>query len=141
MTAARRSGRRREIMFATKTQGNAMITGTLAGIGKVYANRLAKRGYDLILVARSKDRLEKLARRLASETGRLVETIVADLARVETAPRTDAGITMLVNDAGIAAVRPLHASNVETMDEMIRLNVLALTRLVYAAVPSFVARG
>jgi uncharacterized protein len=131
----------------TKTKGTALITGASAGIGAIYADRLAKRGYDLILVARNQSRLAALAQRLKSETGRSVETIAADLndkadlARIETVLRTNAGITLLVNNAGVGAAAPLLSSDVEKMDEMIRLNVGALTRLTYAAVPGFVARG
>jgi short-subunit dehydrogenase len=134
-------------MSVTQTKGTALITGASAGIGAIYADRLAKRGYDLILVARNRDRLAALAQRLKSETGRSVETIVADLndradlVRIETTLRSNAGITLLVNNAGVGAAGPLLNSDVEKMDEMIRLNVGALTRLTYAAVPGFVARG
>jgi short-subunit dehydrogenase len=134
-------------MSVTHTKGTALITGASAGIGAIYADRLAKRGYDLILVARNGSRLTALARRLKSETGRSVETIAADLndkadlARIETTLRGNAGITLLVNNAGVGAAGPLLNSDVEKMDEMIRLNVGALTRLTYAAVPGFVARG
>ncbi len=134
-------------MSATETKGTALITGASAGIGAIYADRLAKRGYDLILVARNKNRLAALARRLEDETDRSVATIAADLndkadlARIETTLRTNASITLLVNNAGVGAAAPLLASDVERMDEMIRLNVGALTRLTYAAAPGFVARG
>ncbi len=130
-----------------KTKGTALITGASAGIGAIYADRLAKRGYDLILVARNQSRLAALAQRLKSETARSVETIAADLndkadlARIETTLRTNASIALLVNNAGVGAAAPLLSSDVEKMDEMIRLNVGALTRLTYAAVPGFVARG
>jgi uncharacterized protein len=133
--------------MSTATKGTALITGASAGIGAVYADRLARRGYDLILVARNPKRLAALAQRLKEETGRSVETIAADLndkadlARIETTLRTNASITLLVNNAGIGAVTPLLDSDVEKMDEMIRLNVGALTRLTYAAAPGFVARG
>ena len=134
-------------MNSIQTKGTALITGASTGIGAVYADRLAKRGHDLIVVARNKDRLTRLARRLASETGRAVDTVVADLGdpadlrRVEQILRTNAGISVLVNNAGTAAVGPLLVSDVDNMDGMIRLNVTALTRLTYAAVPGFVARG
>ena len=134
-------------MSVPETKGAALITGASAGIGAVYADRLAKRGYDLILVARNASRLAALARRLKDETGRSVETIAADLndradlARIETVLRTDVGIVLLVNNAGVGATAPLLQSNVEKMDEVIHLNVGALTRLTYAAVPGFVARG
>lgn len=133
--------------FAPKeTQGTALVTGASAGIGEVYADRLAKRGYDLILVARSKTRLCTLAQRLKRETGRSVETVAADLnnkadlARVEAILRDNPAVTLLVNNAGVAASGPLLNSDVEAMEDMIRLNVVALTRLTYAAAPAFVAR-
>jgi short-subunit dehydrogenase len=133
--------------MSTTGGGTALITGASAGIGAIYADRLARRGCDLILVARNEGRLKELARRLTQETGTSVQTIAADLtdssdvARVETILRTDPRITVLVNNAGLAAVTPLLASDVDAMDEMIQLNVVALTRLAYAAVPGFVARG
>jgi uncharacterized protein len=131
---------------STQTLGTALITGASAGIGEVYADRLARRGYDLILVARNKTRLCTLAQRLKRETGCSVETVAADLnnksdlARVEAILRDNAAVTLLVNNAGVAAVTPLVNSDVEAMDDMIRLNVIALTRLAYAAAPAFVAR-
>jgi len=131
----------------TTTKGTALITGASAGIGAIYADRLAKRGYDLILVARDKIRLAGLAQRLRNSTGRSVDTVAADLnakpdlARVEAILRTNPDITLLVNNAGVGATAPLLNADVEKMDDMIRLNVGALTRLTYAAAPRFVARG
>ena len=134
-------------MSTQTSQGTALITGASSGIGAIYADRLARRGYDLILVARNQSRLEALAARLRDETGRSVEIVPADLnddadlRRVETVLRTNSAISMLVNNAGVGGAAPLLASDVEAMDRMIRLNVLALTRLTYAAAPAFVARG
>jgi uncharacterized protein len=134
-------------MTTTHGKGTALITGASSGIGAIYANRLAKRGHDLILVARNRQRLASLARRLSNETGRKVETAEADLTssadlqRVENILKTNAGISVLVNNAGVGAAAPLVASDVDKMEDMIHLNVTALTRLTYAAVPGFVARG
>jgi len=134
-------------MTASHSKGTALITGASSGIGAVYADRLARRGYDLILVARNRERLDDLAKQLAGDTGRRVDVIAADLndkadlARVETRLRSDAGITLLVNNAGVAAVTPLLDSDVDAMDDMITLNVRALTRLTYAAAPGLAARG
>ena len=131
----------------TRSKGTALITGASSGIGAVYADRLARRGYDLILVARNRDKLDKLAKRLTSETRRSVEVLPADLsnkadlARVEEVLKKDASITLLVNNAGIGTFAPLLDSDVNKMDEMISLNVSALTRLTYAVVPGLVARG
>ena len=134
-------------MTDTDHKGTAMITGASSGIGAIYADRLARRGHDLILVARNGDRLRALASRLSDTTGRAVETVVADLtdaadlSRVETVLRTDASITMLVNNAGVGAAGSLLVSDVNRMSDMIALNVGAVTRLTYAVVPGFVARG
>jgi uncharacterized protein len=132
--------------MTTRAKGTALITGASTGIGAIYADRLAKRGHDLILVARNEARLAALARRIANDTGRTVETVAADLSdaadlrRVEDILRTSAGISLLVNNAGVGATGPLVSSDVDKMDDMISLNVTALTRLTYAAVPPFVAR-
>jgi uncharacterized protein len=128
-------------------KGTALITGASTGIGAVYADRLARRGYDLILVARNRERLDQLARRLTDATGRSIQVFPADLnhkadlARVEHLLRTDRSITALVNNAGVGATAPLLDADVDKMEEMISLNVSALTRLTYAAAPGFVARG
>jgi uncharacterized protein len=128
-------------------KGKALITGASSGIGAVYAERLAQRGYDLILVARNAERLEALASRLTEETGRTMETLVADLGnradliQVEDVLRTDQSITLLVNNAGVGATAPLLSADVGKMQDMIELNVTALTRLTYAVVPGFAARG
>jgi short-subunit dehydrogenase len=128
-------------------KGTALITGASTGIGAIYADRLARRGYDLILVARNGDRLSALAKRLTTATGRQVETMVADLtdkaaiSKVEAVLRDDARITMLVNNAGVGATAPLLQADIAKMDDMIALNIGVLTRLTYAAAPGFVARA
>jgi len=61
----------------TQHKATALITGASTGIGAIYADRLARRGHDLILVARNRQRLASLARRLTEETGRKVETVEA----------------------------------------------------------------
>jgi short-subunit dehydrogenase len=127
-------------------KGTALITGASSGIGAIYAERLAQRGYDLVLVARNRDRLNALASRITNETQQSVEVFQADLAssadlaRVERKLREDASINLLVNNAGIGTHTSLMESDVERMAEMITLNVTALTRLTYAAAPGFVAR-
>ncbi|TIM57439.1 SDR family oxidoreductase [Mesorhizobium sp.] len=126
--------------------GIALVTGASAGIGAIYADRLARRGYDLILVARSQERLDEVAKRIAGSTNCNVSAVTADLnkadlGRIETLLGADPGITMLVNNAGIGAVAPLLESDVDKMQAMIELNITALTRLTYAAAPALVARG
>ena len=128
-------------------KGTALVTGASSGLGALYADRLARRGYDLILVARSRDRLNTLAKRITDETRRNVEILVADLgnraelATIESTLRNDASITLLVNNAGVGTHTPLLETDVDAMTSLIALNVTALTRLTYAVAPRFVARG
>jgi uncharacterized protein len=132
-------------MSAHPSKGTALITGASTGIGAVYADRLAKRGYDLILVARNQEKLSEVAARLEA-TGRSIETMAADLTRKEDVQRvaerlaTDATITALVNNAGTASVGKLLDAKIDELESMINLNVTALTRLALAALPGFVAR-
>ncbi len=134
-------------MSNPSNKGVAVVTGASSGIGAVYADRLAKRGYDLILVARNEARLKSLSARLTSETRRSVEVLRADLnnkeelAKVEATLRDNPSITMLVNNAGVGSVAPLLDADIQKMEDMIALNITALTRLTYAAAPAFVARG
>jgi short-subunit dehydrogenase len=129
------------------SKGTALVTGASSGIGAVYADRLAKRGYDVVIVARNEERLKQVAKRIGDATGRSVRTLAADLndkrdlAQVEALLREDASMTLLVNNAGFGEVTPLLNSDVDKMQQMIDVNVTALTRLTYAVAPQFVARG
>ncbi|MDD7993969.1 SDR family NAD(P)-dependent oxidoreductase [Kosakonia radicincitans] len=128
-------------------KGTAVITGASTGIGAIYANRLARMGYDLIIVARNHNRLNQMASHITADTSRNVEAIAADLndpqqlRALEARLREDASITLLVNNAGVGTHTPLLGSEIDRMEAMINLNVTALTRLTYAVVPGFVARG
>jgi uncharacterized protein len=134
-------------MRDSPSKGTALVTGGSGGIGSVYADRLAKRGYDLILVARNEARLNALSSRLTSETRRSVKVLPADLAnkaelaKVEATLRDDPSITLFVNNAGVASIQQLLDADIEKMADIIDLNVTAFTRLIYAAAPAFVARG
>ncbi|TAL99192.1 MAG: SDR family oxidoreductase [Paraburkholderia sp.] len=134
-------------MTTSSNMGTALVTGASSGIGAIYADRLARRGYDLVLVARDTQRLTGLAEKLSKETGRKVETLgadltaTADLRHIEARLRSDAGITMLVNNAGVGATATLVDSDPDSLESMIQLNVVALTRLTSAVVPGLVARG
>ena len=131
----------------TQSKGYALITGASSGIGATYADRLARQGYDLILVARNQHRLERLATQLNADTQRDIQVVVADLnlpadlARIEQILHDDSRISLLVNNAGIGATAPLLDSDADKMEAMILLNVLALTRLAKAAATNFVAQG
>jgi short-subunit dehydrogenase len=125
----------------------ALITGASTGIGAVYADRLARRGYDLILVARDAAKLSELAARIEASTGRKADvlradlSVTADLRAVEQRLANDASITMLVNNAGLGAVKPLIDSTPEELDNLIAVNVTALTRLTRAVAPALAQRG
>ncbi|AJR23429.1 MULTISPECIES: SDR family oxidoreductase [Sphingobium] len=124
----------------------ALITGASTGIGAVYADRLARRGFDLILVARDRPRLDALAERLRGEAGVDVEVIAADLTaegdlqRIE--ERLAAGdVTMLVNNAGMSLNGGILDNDTPQLSRIIALNVTAPTRLASAAGKAFVAAG
>ena len=124
-----------------------LITGASTGIGAVYADRFARRGHNLVLVARDQARLETLAANLRKETGVSVDllpadlTVAADLERVEARLRTDNNIGILVNNAGAAAAGTLAKPDSAALERLIRLNVTAVTLLTGAVVPRFLERG
>jgi uncharacterized protein len=128
-------------------EGTALITGASSGIGATYADRLAKRGYNLILVARDQKKLDVLATRLAVEAGVRTESFQADLtsksdlARVERRLREDEHITLLLNNAGMSVEGSLVGGDLDRIEAMIQLNVVATTRLAGAVAPAFAARG
>ncbi len=134
-------------MSTPSTKGAALITGASTGIGATYADRLAKRGYDLILVARDEARLNALAERLRGETGVKVEVIKADLTdkadllKLEQRLATDTGISALVNNAGVAGANDFVGSDPDAFDKMIQLNITAVTRLASAAARNFAPRN
>jgi short-subunit dehydrogenase len=139
-----------ELLSMTDTSNKkpvAVVTGASAGIGAVYAQRLAARSFDLVLVARRADRLEALSKELKDKCGAHVEIVAADLtnskdlARVEKLLAANTRIAMLVNNAGTAKLAPLVGTSTEDAASMIALNVTALTRLTQAVLQGFIARN
>jgi short-subunit dehydrogenase len=119
----------------------ALVTGASTGIGKAYAQRLAHRGYALVLVARDRARLEALAAELGGSEVLVADlTQSADLARVEQKLESDPAISFFLNNAGIATVEPHLHTSVETIEKLIALNVTAATRLCLAAGRAFTAQ-
>ncbi len=126
----------------------SLVTGASSGIGMAFARRLAARGDDLVIVARSEGRLKELADEIQSGLGREVEVMTADLtlgddvARVEQRLQSDERpVELLVNNAGFGTAGRFVELPVGREDEEIRLNVLALMRLTHAALPGMVKRG
>jgi uncharacterized protein len=129
------------------SKGTAVLTGATGGVGALYAIGLAERGYDLVLVGRQQEKLDALARAVKQDANVKVETLVAnlseanDLLRVEARIASDPAITALINDAGAASFSPSAKLSSRAIDEMISVNVTALTRLTRAVLPGLLARG
>lgn len=124
----------------------AWVTGASTGIGAAFARRLAKDHFDLVLVARSRDRLTELAGELNAAHGVAGEvmaadlTVAAELQRVADAAAADSALELLVNNAGFGTIGPFAELDPGREDEEIRLNVVALTRLTRAVLPGLVER-
>jgi short-subunit dehydrogenase len=128
-------------------RARALVTGTSSGIGQAFAERLARDGYDLILVARRRDRLEALAGRLRKASSVSVDVLAADLTKsdelekVENRIAREPALDLLVNNAGFGAYMPFVELAPERAEELVRLQVLAVTLLTRAALPGMIARG
>jgi short-subunit dehydrogenase len=136
MTSAAPSGRPR-----------ALVTGASAGIGAIFAERLAGQGYDLAILARRRDRLEELAERLRRERGVNVEVICADLANADDVKTTEAiiandeSLALLVNNAGFGGYSPFAAIDPNVIDALVGVHIQAVARLTRAALPGMIQRG
>lgn len=129
------------------TPTSVLITGASTGIGATYAERFARRGHDLVLVARDKVRLNTLATRLHQEYGVNVDVLPADLTKpndlltVEARLRNDARIGTLINNAGIAQSGSFIEQTPDQVEQLISLNTTALARLSNAVAPRLVQAG
>jgi short-subunit dehydrogenase len=133
-------------MTNSSKPGTALVTGASSGIGATYADRLARRGHDLVLVARDAERLRQLGERLSHDYRVKVEVLAAELTKhddvlaVERRLREDRSIELLVNNAGVGPKGPLLADDLDYLDSMVALNVTAANRLAVAAAQTFAAR-
>ncbi|SOC91764.1 hypothetical protein SAMN05216358_1896 [Rhizobium sp. AN5] len=129
------------------TNPAVLITGASTGIGATYADRFARRGHDLVLVARDVARMEAVASRLRQETGVAIDIVQADLtqladvAKVETRLRDDARIGILVNNAGTAIGGTFIEQSTDDMARLVALNSTALVRLASAIAPRLAKKG
>lgn len=131
---------------STESAGRvALVTGASSGLGEAFARRLAKDGYDLVLVARRKERLDAIAADLKAAHGTNVEVLVADLsddaqlAKVEERVRR-APVDMLVNNAGFMVAKDFAAGDVNVWDSLVRVRCLSTVRLTHAALGPMLER-
>src|SRR5512140_6232 len=133
-------------MSATTLRSRALITGASSGIGAAFAERLAHDQFDLILVARRRDRLAALAQKLQNEYHVSVEVLAADLSKhtdlltVENRITEEANLEMLINNAGFGGYMPFISLEPDRAEELINVQVLAVTRLTRAALPGMIER-
>ena len=131
---------------SSSSERRALITGASSGIGAAFAHRLGHEGYDLLLVARRRDRLVALAQQIEHGAGVSVEVLAADLAQphdlelVEERVNGDPAIEMLVNNAGFAVNSRFQQTDPALLQAMIQLHVTAVMRLTGAALPRMLAR-
>lgn len=124
-----------------------LITGASTGIGATYAERFARRGHDLVLVARDTARLEALASRLRHEANVAIDVVPADLTgqagleSIEARLRDDTRIGILINNAGMAQAGGFLQQSPTGIEQLVALNITALTRLAAAAAPRFAESG
>lgn len=129
------------------TKPTILLTGASTGIGATYADRFAKRGHDLVLVARDAARLNALATKLSSEHGVAVDVLPADLtdtaqlATVETRLREDAKIGILINNAGAGLNGAFVDQSTDAVDRLVALNTTSVVRLASAIAPRLAQAG
>jgi short-subunit dehydrogenase len=126
----------------------ALVTGASSGIGTAFAEALAGRGCDLVLVARSAGALAVLAQRLRSEHGVRVETLAQDLtapgaaqAVQQETDRLGLGVNILVNNAGFGSVGRFDTIAAQRSAREVALDVAAVVELAHAFLPSMAGRG
>ena len=128
------------------SRGLAVVTGATAGIGREFAEQLGARGYDLLLVARDRERLAATVGSLVAAHGVAAEAFPADLSRDDDVTRlgerlaASPRLALLVNNAGFGSRGRLAEVDIERQEAMLRLHVLAPMRLARAALPVLLAR-
>lgn len=131
----------------TEANSSVLITGASTGLGAVYADRFARRGHNLVLVARDADRMAVLATRLRAEFGVEVDILPADLTNetdleaVATLLETDSRIGILVNNAGMSLSGTFTTQTPADIDRLIAVNLTAVVRLARAVAPRLAKSG
>jgi uncharacterized protein len=128
-------------------RSRALVTGASSGIGMIYAERLAREGYDLVLVARRRERLNELAERLRRDNGIEADVVCADLtdphdlAEVERRVSSDEALNLLINNAGFPGYKPFVSVDPKAIDDLISVHIRAVARLSRAVLPGMIRRG
>ena len=126
---------------------SVLVTGASSGIGATYAERFARRGHDLVLVARDAARMEGLAVRLRADFGVAIDVLKADLtqaedlATVEARLRDDDHVGILINNAGASVAGRFVDQSTDQVAQIVALNTMALVRLASAVAPRLVKAG
>jgi short-subunit dehydrogenase len=134
-------------MASNSSVRRAVVTGASSGIGAAFADRLARDGFDLVLVARRQDRLARLAAELHDQFGVEAQVLAADLTdagslkEVEARVAGDQALQMLVNNAGFGGYKPFMSIEPQLVDNLIDIHIRAVTRLTRAALPGMASRG
>jgi uncharacterized protein len=134
-------------MTPASPAARALVTGASSGIGAAFADRLARDGFDLVLVARRRERLESTAVGLRDKFGVQTEVLIADLAdpnalaEVEARVSHDESRHMLVNNAGFGGYNPFASIDHQVIDDLVNIHIRAVARLTRAALPGMVRRG
>ncbi len=125
-----------------------LVTGASSGIGKAFAEILAGQGANLILTARSQDRLETLAEQLRQRHGVKIEVVALDLGQPGAAlslfnaiQAKQLSVDVLVNNAGFGKWGGFLTSDMATYGQILQLNIHALMELSYLFLPSMLAKG
>ncbi|MFI6344300.1 SDR family NAD(P)-dependent oxidoreductase [Streptomyces sp. NPDC050560] len=133
---------------AANVPSTALVTGASSGLGTEFAEQLAARGHDLVLVARSEDRLREVAEELTRKHGVKTHVVVKDLSRQEAAREVaqelaDRALTvdLLVNNAGFGTAGRFEQIAAERDHDLLMVNVVALVGLTHALLPGMLERG
>ncbi|MEJ2110704.1 MAG: SDR family oxidoreductase [Acidobacteriota bacterium] len=123
-------------------QPAALITGASSGIGETFARELSRKGYRLILAARRRERLLKLAEELGEAEVLPVDlSLDSSVLEIEKKIASEPNLEFLINNAGFGVPGRFFETDIDALDRMYRVHVIAIERLTHAALKGMVPRG